>query len=347
MKVLQSEQIEALLVDTFVAAGTPLDIAQYVAVSLVDSSLKGVDSHGVMRVLKYVSEIESGWIKPAARPEIEKETPTMAIVRGNSGFGIFALGYAMDLAIQKAKASQVAAVGLIDSTHTGRLGRFVEIAAEQDVAAILIGGGAHRHPGASVAPYGGAKRIMATNPWTLGLPAGRFGSMVIDISTSVSAEGKLQIYRAKHEELPPGWILDRDGQPSTNVEDFYNGGALLPAGGHKGYGLALVAELLGDALLGNSRELNWFVIAIDIASFRPVAEFVRASEAFLQQVKDVPPASGFDEVLIPGELEARAAKRRAAEGIPIPDETWQKMQETARRVGVDPDAILSGHTTTE
>lgn len=344
-KVLQAEQIETLLVDTFVAAGTPRDIAQYVSASLVDSSLKGVDSHGVMRVSKYVSEIESGWIKPAARPEIEKETPTMAIVRGNSGFGIFALGYATDLAIRKAKARQVAAVGLVESTHTGRLGQFVEIVAEQGVAAILIGGGAHGHPGARVVPYGGAKPIMATNPWVIGLPGGRFGPVVLDISTSVCAEGKLQIYRAKHEELPPGWIVDRDGRPSINVEDFYNGGMLLPAGGHKGYGLAVVAELLDYALLGECHETNWFMIAIDIASFRSMTEFVHASEAFLQQVKDVPPARGFDEVLIPGELEARAAKQRAVEGIPIPDETWQKMQETARRVGVDPEAILSGRTT--
>ena len=342
MKVFQAEQIKALLVDTFVAAGTPPDIAQYVSTALVDSSLKGVDSHGVMRVAKYVGEIESGWIIPDARPDVERETATMAVVRGNSGFGIFSLGYVTDLAIQKAKASQVAAVGLVDSTHTGRVGRFVEIAAEQGVAAIVIGGGGHRHPGISVAPYGGAKRVMATNPWAIGLPGGRFGSVVADISTSASAEGKLQVYRAKHEELPPGWILDRDGRPSTDVEDFYGGGVLLPAGGHKGYGLALVAELIGDALLGNPRELNWFVIAIDIAPFQPVADFVRASEAYLQQVKDVPPAPGFDEVLIPGELEARAKERRAVEGIPIPDETWQEMQEIARQVGVDPEASMSG-----
>jgi LDH2 family malate/lactate/ureidoglycolate dehydrogenase len=345
MKVFQAKQLEALLIDIFVAIDTPPDIAQYVSSSLVDSSLKGVDSHGVMRASLYVDQIASGWIKPAARPKIEKETPTTAIVRGNLGFGIYALGYAMDLAIRKAKASQVATVGLVESTHTGRLGQFVELAAEQNVVAVLIGGGAHRNTDRSVAPYGSAKPIMATNPYAFGLPGGRFGPVVVDIATSTVAEGKLRVFRAKHGELPPGWILDKDGRPSTNVEDFYNGGMLLPAADHKGYGLALVAELLGDALLGVPYEMNWFIIAIDIASFRPVTEFTRASEEFLQEVKNVPPARGFDEVLIPGELEARIAKQRAVEGIPIPDETWQKIQEAARRVGVDPEMGLSRRTT--
>lgn len=338
MPVFQPNQLESLFTEIFAAAGTPSDIAEYVSSSLVDSSLKGVDSHGVIRVTSYVDQIESGWIKPAARPEIQTETPTMAVVRGNHGFGIFTLGYAMDLAIEKAKANQVAAVGLVESTHTGRLGQFVETAAERGLIAMITGGGAHGHPDhPSMAPYGGAQRIMATNPYTFGLPGGRLGPVVVDIATSTVAEGKLQVYRARQEELPHGWILDKAGRPSTDVEDFYGGGVLLPAAGHKGYSLALVAELLGYALLGEPHELSWFIIAVDIESFRPVAEFVQASEELLQKVKDIPPAVGFDEVLIPGEPEARAAQQRSAEGIPIPDETWLKIQETAERLGIEPE----------
>lgn len=288
----------------------------------------------------YVDQIASGWIKPDARPEILRETPTSAVVRGNFGFGIYSLGYAMDVAIRKAKASQIAAVGLVESTHTGRVGRFVEVAAEQDIAAFIIGGGAHQNPGRAVAPHGGAKRTIATNPWTIGLPGGRFGPVVVDISSSMVAEGKLQVYRARHQELPPGWILDKAGRPSTDVEDFYAGGVILPAAGHKGYGLGVIAELIGYSLLGKPHELNWFVVAFDIAAFRPISEFRQASEAFLQQVKEVPPAEGFAEVLIPGEPETRAAKQRAASGIPLPDETWARIQETARKVGVDVDAII-------
>ena len=265
----------------------------------------------------------------------------MAIVRGHLSFGIFAIRYAMDLAIKKAKANHVAAVGLIESTHTGRLGQAVEQAAEHNIVAMIIGGGAQRNQDKSVAPHGGAERIMATNPYTFGLPGGRFGPVVVDFASSVVAEGKLQVYRDKRKELPPGWILDKEGQSSTNVEDFYDGGMLLPAGGHKGYSLALVAELLGNALLGAAHELNWLIIAIDTTIFRSEAEFRKASEEFLQKIKNVSPASGFSEVLIPGELEARAEKQRAAEGIPLSNQTWLKIRATADRVGVDVEASLN------
>ena len=335
-RIVTPKQLDTLLKQIFVAAGTPEDIAHCVSAVLVDSNLKGVDSHGAIRVTKYVNEIFSGWIKPTARPEIIKETPSTAIVKGNVGFGIYTLNYAMNLAIQKAKGNQIAAVGLIESTHTGRLGWFVERAVEQGMMGIIIGGGAHKTP--SVAPYGGKSRIVATNPWTIGFPGGKFGPVVVDISTSASAEGKLQVYRAKKEAVPAGWIQDQNGNPTTNVEDFYAGGALLPAGGHKGYGLAIIAELLGYALLGEVHAVNWFILAIDISAFRHPPEFVLAAEDFLSQVKNVPPASGFKEVLIPGELELRFANQREKQGIPISDEIWQQMKATAQRVGVDAEA---------
>ena len=217
------EQLESLITRIFVAAGTPQDIALYVSSSLVESSLKGVDSHGVMRASLYVDQILGGWIKPAARPAVLKETQSMAVVSAGSGFGIFALGYAMDLAIEKAKANQVAAIGLVDCTHTGRIGQFVEYAATRGVISTIIGGG-HKGAGMSVAPYGGAARIMATNPYAIGLPGGQYGAVVVDIAMSMAAEGKLQVYRSRHEALPSGWILDKEGKPSTDVEDFYKGG---------------------------------------------------------------------------------------------------------------------------
>jgi LDH2 family malate/lactate/ureidoglycolate dehydrogenase len=336
MKTVYPHEIRPLLVDIFQAAGTPSDIAQCVADSLVDASLKGVDSHGIMRVTKYVNEILSGYMKPAARPVIVKETPSIAILQGGAGFGIYALGQAMQIAIRKAKANGTAAVGVTEVTHTGRLGQFVEKAVEDNVIAFVMGGGAYRIPG-WVTPYGGAKRLMAPNPWAIGLPGGSFGPVVVDISTSATAEGKLQVYRAKHEQLPPGWILDKNGKPSTNVEDFYNGGFILPFGGHKGYGLSVVAEMLCDALLGMPlpKDMNWFIFAIDIAVFRAVQEFQQAAEAFLSEVKASPPAEGFQEVMIPGEVERHSAQNREITGIPIPDETLQKIQETARQVGID------------
>ncbi len=334
-------QIQNLLTDVFKAAGSPTDIAGYVSASLVDASLKGVDSHGVKRVSLYVEQIGRGWIKPDARPVIEKETATTATVQGNHGFGIHALGFAGDVAIQKARTHQVAAVGLVGTTHTGRLGQFVELATEQGVLMNIYGGGAGHRGGGQVAPHGGSKRIVSTNPYAIGMPGGQFGTVVVDIATSVTAEGNLQAYRSRGEPLPPGWIIDNAGRPSTNVEDFYNGGALLPAGRHKGYALALAAEWFCGSLLGVPHELNWFIQAVDISAFRALDEFTTASESFLERLKAVPPALGFDEVLFPGELESRAARHRAIEGIPIPDEIWSAMADTARKVGVDPDSYVN------
>lgn len=345
MPTFTARQIESLLVDIFVAVETPMDIARYISASLVEASLKGVDSHGVMRVSLYVDQILSGDIKPAARPQILKETPTTAFVSSNWGFGICALGFAMDTAIKKAKSSQVAIVGLTDSTHTGRLGQFAEMAAKENMIAIITGGGRRAGPGVSMAPFGGARPIFATNPWALGMPGGQFGPVVADFATSTVAEGKLQVYRQKHEVLPQGWIVDKNGNPSIDVEDFYDGGMLLPAAGHKGYSLALAAEFLTAFLLGEPRHptywLHWCIIAIDVQTFRPLDTYQQDVETFLRKVKDVPPANGFDEVLIPGEPENRTAQQRNSNGIPIPIETWKTIEKTARQVGVNPDLSLS------
>ena len=336
MHILQVEQLEALLKKALAAAGTPDDIAQEVAASLADSNLKGVDSHGAVRIPSYLSYIAEGYIQPAARPEIVRETPTTALVRGHYGFGIHTLSFATDIAIRKAKESNVACVGLIEASHTGRIGWFAERAAAQDVITMITGGGASlkgRHN--AVAPYGGTQPILSTNPITFGMPAGEQDTVLADFATSITAEGKLRLYRAKHEPVPQGWLLDKEGNPTTNAEDFYAGGAILPAGAHKGYALSVIAELLGGALLGDPHEFNWIVVAINIAAFRPIDEYTQACQKILHDIKDVRPAQGVREVLIPGEPEARAAERRKAEGIPIADEVWQQVVDSARKFGAD------------
>jgi len=337
MQIIHSEPLTDLLVKIFTAAGAPDDIAAVVAASLVDSNLKGVDSHGVLRVPQYLTQIEDGWIQPAARPSVQQATATTALVDGQQGFGIYSLHYALDLAIEKAQTSQLAAIGLVGSTHTGRMGWFAERAAGQGVITIISGGGAHGKPAhMSVAPHGGAARVMATNPITLGFPAGSQAPVVVDMSTSATAEGKLRFYRDTGRALPPGWILDKAGQPSTNAHDFYDGGMILPVAGHKGYGLAVAAEFLTGVLLGQAHELNWLILALKATAFRPEAEFVTNAAAFIQGLKATPPAPGFDQVLAPGEPEAQTIERRLVEGIPLPDEIWAMLQAAAHKVGVQP-----------
>lgn len=345
MPVITAEAANEMLSTMIEAAGTPRDIATCVAAHLVDASLKGVDSHGVMRIVMYLDQIAKGRIVPDARPEVVQETASTALVRGHLGFGFHAMEYAVSLAIAKARATGVAAVGLAETTHTGRLGRYGEIMAEQGMLGIVAGGG---HSGTAtsgrwVAPHGGARRALSTNPYVLAMPGGRFGPVVVDIATSTVGEGKLQVYRAKHEPLPPGWILDKDGRPSTDVEDFYAGGMLLPAAGHKGYGLSLIAELLGSALLGAAHIMNWFILVTSLTAFRDPESYEATADSILAGLKAIPPAEGFNEVMIPGEPEMRTAESRARTGIPIPEAMWVNMVDAAQRVGVDAQAYLAGH----
>lgn len=339
MPVVDAHSIESLLTKIFEAAGSPAAAARSTAAALTLASLKGVDSHGVMRVSLYVDQIISGDIKPSARPEILKETPSMAVVSGNWGFGICAMEYAVGLAIQKAKTQQIAMVGLVDCTHTGRLGQFAENAAEQNVLTIITGGGRRTGAGVTVAPFGGAEPVFATNPYALGMPGGHFGPVVADFASSAVAEGKLQVYRQKHQKLPQGWIVDKHGNPTTDVEDFYGGGMLLPAAGHKGYSLALASEFMTAFLLGEPQHpsfwLHWCIVAIDVTAFRPIQDYKQSAESFLQRLKSIPPAAGFGSVMLPGEPETQTEEKRRAEGIPIPEQTWERIRKTARLVDVE------------
>lgn len=350
MQQIKAQQLKGIVRTIFLAARTPEDIADYVAGSLVESNLMGHDSHGVIRVPRYVEQIEKGDLQPAARPEVAKETATTAVVKGNWAFGQLTAKFGAEVAIRKAKASHVAAVGLVQTNHVGRLGEFTAMMAAAGLIGIMTTGG-WRAPIGGVAPYGGAGRALGTNPYSFAVPTGRHDIVLVDFATSVLAEGKLQVARAKGAPLPPGVILDKHGNPSTNAEDFYAGGVMLPFAAHKGYALSLIADLLGASLPGADAFVDdpalhrifgpsgSLLIALDVEAFRPLAEFKAVVDERLGEIKDVPPAPGFAEVLIPGEPELRTKAEREREGIALPDNTWHALVETARKLGVDVSAI--------
>ena len=236
--------------------------------------------------------------------------------------------------------------------HIGRLGEYSEMAHNAGMIGMVLAGGFGGAGGAGntgVAPYGGARAAFGTNPISFGLPAGEQPPVMVDFATSAVAGGKVSLSRAKGVPLPPNCILDKDGNPTTDPEDFYAGGVLLPFGGHKGYGLAVVIELLGQALTGADtlggetmgggyRRAGSLFVAIDPGVFRPADGFVAAADATLKKVKSVPPAPGFDEVLIPGEPERRTRARRLLEGVSMPDSSWEALREIGTRYGIDIDA---------
>src|SRR4051794_29475409 len=243
MPIVNAEALTLLAAEILSRSGAPEDVAQTVAQSLVLANLKGHDSHGVIRVPDYFAWIERGWIVPDARPEIVSENGSILIVDGHFGFGQLVGQEATGWAISRAAESGVCVLSVRRSGHLGRLGEFAEMAAE---AGLVYFSFTNTHGGGIlVAPHGGRERRLSANPIAAAAPLPGGGSMVMDISTSVIAEGKAKVARAQGKPLPPGCMVNSSGEPSTDPAEFYADppGALLPFGGHKGFALSMFAEV--------------------------------------------------------------------------------------------------------
>jgi len=351
MEKLSKDQWHEIGRRIFSSWGTPEDIAACVARSLVESDLAGISSHGVVRIPSYYDFWHKGWLHPSGRAEVIKESPATANLDANWGFGQPAMYQALDLAIAKSRSQGIAGVGLIHCGHIGRLGEYAEKAAQSD--AISLVAASCGPPGGLVAPYGGAQAVLSTNPIAAGVPAGQHSPFIMDFATSQVAAGKIVYGRTKDEEIPEGWAINAEGLPATTVRAFLDGGALLPFGGHKGYAIGLLIELLCGGLTGaglSERPDNiptqgaggnaCFTIVIDIAHFRDLAQFRDSVDAFMGRLKRVKPAPGSRGVVIPGEPEALQRASRAKEGFSVDEETWEKIAAMARKHGVTLEDIL-------
>lgn len=336
---IMADQLKDATTAILEAAGTPKDIAEYLAGSLVVNNLVGHDSHGVIRIPKYLSNVDAGKVIPNARASILRESPATAVVSGNWGFGQVAVKYATELAIKKAQESNIAAVSVVKMHHMGRLGEYASMIADAGMIGMIVTGG-FSGTTRQVAPFGGAGRALGTNPWSFAVPAGAHDDFLVDFATSVVAEGKLQVARAKKIAVGENIIVDSDGQPTTNPNDFYDGGMLLPFGGYKGYAMSLLADLLGALLPGTEtfgeppHTQGTFVLAVRIGAFRSLGDFVNAVDNRFDEIKAIPPAPGCDGVLIPGQPELRANAERLKNGIDLPDDTWNQLVETGKRYNV-------------
>jgi LDH2 family malate/lactate/ureidoglycolate dehydrogenase len=350
MPTLAAGELEELVRRIFAAAESPAEVARVVAASLVLANLKGVDSHGVMRVPEYVEQIARGRIVPAAEPSVEQAGATVR-VDGRWGFGQVAARKAAQLSARLARETGVAVAAVTRVHHVGRLGEYVElVAADGAVGLAFCNTGP---PGGRVVPFGGRRAVLPTNPLAYAVPAGARPAIVADFSTSAAAEGRVRLARQNGTEVPEGWLVDGDGQPTRDPEALYAGGALLPAGGHRGYALGLLVELLGGALAGagcastGAAPGNGLVlVALDPAARSEPAAFLAEVDAVAAAILAVEPAPGFDRVRLPGEPEAETEARRRAEGIPLDDATWQDLVRAAAGLGVEvsvaTDPLLPG-----
>jgi LDH2 family malate/lactate/ureidoglycolate dehydrogenase len=324
--------------------------ALLVARLLVEANLCGHDSHGVMQIPGYLEAYGENLIVPGVRFTRERDTPATALLDGHWGFGHRLAHEAMQLAIAKAAQCAVSAVGAYHCYHVGHLGGYVQLAAEAGMVGIMAvndGGGGQR-----VVPFGGVAGRLSTNPLAIGLPTGTAAPFLLDISSSVVAEGQVRLKQVKGESVPLGWMIDILGRATSDPEEFFGQtGYLLPLGGdagHKGYGFGLAVDVLAGILgrAGHSRtpippyNNGLFIIVVDIGRFLDLAEFTAEVQQLIAYVKSAPPASEMAEILYPGERAARTRRDRLHYGVDIDPETWHRLRNLAQARGIQvPDSV--------
>jgi hydroxycarboxylate dehydrogenase B len=342
MPTVSATDLERLTAEIFAARAVPRADAAWIATLLVRANLRGHDSHGVIRVPQYCAALASGHLNATPKISLVVDTPAVAVLDGDFGFGQVVARRGTELAIERTRANGLAAVALRRTSHVGRLADYAEVIAQAGLIGMLW---ANAKSGLNVAPWGGSGKKLGTNPHAIAIP-GPNGSVAMshDFASSVWAEGKLRVKFNRGETVPPGIMLNGLGEPSTDPKQFYGNppGSLLTAGAHKGYGLSLAIEILGGILSGTgaaSAEKGKFangtlIIALDLARFLPPAAFHAQVAALFDWVRTAAPAAGASEILIPGEPEARSEQSRRAGGIVVEDETWRQITACASEVGV-------------
>ena len=324
----------------FIAAGVPSEDAALEAEVLVWANLRGVDSHGVLRIPWYVDLIARGDMNPRPTVRVEKETAATVLIDGDRALGPVVTTVAMRRAIDKARAAGIGWVVIRNTTHQGAMAYYALMAAEAGMAGIAI---VCSPP--NMAPFGARTAGVHNSPISIAVPAGRHRPLCVDMATSVAAGGKLSLARDKGVPLPPGWALDEAGQPTT---DANRAKVLLPFGGPKGSGLAMMFEtltslmvgnpLLGPALSGEAgagrHRQNSVVAAIDIGAFTDLAAYRAEVDRLIDGLKALPRAEGVAEVLVPGEPEDRSTEERRRRGIPLPTGTVENLRSVAARFRV-------------
>ena len=345
MKNIPRNELRAVIQRIVVAAGAPPDSAALIADHLVGSHLAGHDSHGIQHLPRYIGQAKSGEIVADASPEIVSEAAGATMVTGNWTWGQVAADYMTKLAIQNALQNKVALVSGVQMNHIGRLGHYMEQAAKAGIISWLMSGGMG-DVSPMAAPHGGRKPLFAPNPMALGFPTAEEHTVVWDIATTKIAGGKIQLAKAKGQHVAPGAIIDKDGNPSTDPDDYYAGGALIPFGEHKGSGLMVSAEIMGRILSGSeghqeigrggvhNASQGVTLIAIDAGVFTSADKFASRTTDLMKRIRAVPPATGISEVLAPGDFEHRTREKRMREGIQIPESTWSEIVEVAESLGL-------------
>ena len=344
--LVRADDLRTVVAGVFRARGTREAEAAAVADALVWANLRGIDSHGVSRVPRYLELFDKGESVPDALPSVERPRAAIAIVDAHAAPGPVALNRAADEAVACARECGVGWASLRGTVHTGAIGYYTSRVADAGLAAVGVVAGVPNMA------YAGAKgAAVATSPLSVAVPAGRHGLVLLDMATAVLALGRIAQLKAAGKELPPGVALTADGEPTT---DPALAKVPTPVGGAKGSGMSLVFEMLASGLVANPivpgyhsgtkegrrHRQNAFILAVDVAAFLPLDEFTATVDDTVDAIKSLPPADEAREVLVPGERGRRSEAERSASGIPLGPKVWRELTEIASALGVDVPAPI-------
>ncbi|MEE0938850.1 L-sulfolactate dehydrogenase [Methanobrevibacter sp.] len=340
MKIMKDNEI-ALVKEILKKLGASEEDSEFVAEATIDADLKGFTSHGIGRFPQYLVSIKSGTINLKDDITIEKETPAIALINGNSGFGQAVSYKAMQIAIKKAKEVGIGCVGVHNTNHFGVTGFYSDLALRENCIGLVI---ANTDP--AIAPLGGSKPLIGTNPIALGIPSETY--ITVDMATSVTARGKIIESKRKGLDLPDGWALDKDGNPTNDPEAALEG-SILPFGGFKGYALSLLIEILTGPLVQAGYGLGVsgtasptqdctkgdLYVVIDPSKFGDFGEFVANTEDFVSQVR-----STGETVAIPGDLEVKRIADAEANGVAIDKKLYEQLKQICDNLDIDIDSYV-------
>lgn len=327
------------------AAGAPTEVAETVAESLVFADMRGISSHGLVRLPIYTERLLRSMVSADAEPELKQCSAAAWLMDGRNNFGAYTGVRAMTAAIEAARKTGIALVGVSRSNHFGTAAYFARLALKENQIAIVTSNASQTMP-----PTGGRRPFVGTNPLCIACPVAEGAPFMLDMATSVVARGKIIFAAQNGQPIPEGWAVDAQGLPTRDALAALDG-AVLPLGGPKGFGLAIALDLLSGALTGagagptvrnmyedwsEPQNVGHLFIAIDIGQLQPIEDFRARMAEYLAALKASPRAPGCDELLYAGELEARRQEESAQSGVALPDGLLDELDTLAGRLGIDP-----------
>lgn len=339
---INHESLKQFVTAIYRRAGVNEPNAGLIADTLVQADLWGHQSHGVLRTSWYYKRIKNGVMLPNATPSIISDAGAVACFDGNAGMGQAITKAVMEDAIARAKKHGVAVVTVRQSNHFGTVMYYTRMAAAAGCVSIMCSNG-----GPAMPPWGGLKKLVGTNPWSIAAPGGKYPPLVLDIANTGVARGKIAVAAQRGEPIPEGWALTIDGKPTTDAAEAFKG-IILPMAQHKGSGIGIMVDVLAGVLSGSGfltgvnspfmydkkSNCGHYITVMDVKAFMPVAEFHERVERFIEEIKSVPKAHGVDEVFYPGEIEIRNDRVNREKGLVLPLEVLKDLAETARDAGI-------------